>query len=183
VTSPDGMVVSFIHSLFNEFGARELVPGTGIVLNDRLANLRPGEGANSLRAGKRPMHTLHCYMVDRADGSTLSGSTPGGRGQVQTNLQVLVDVLDRGNELQSAVSRPRWVNGMPRRSPDDATLYLESALADQAAALSGRGHVVEIVAPHLDDHFGNCTLVGRSADNQHHQAAADERRAGHAQVW
>jgi gamma-glutamyltranspeptidase/glutathione hydrolase len=159
------------------------VPGTGIVLNDRLANLRPGNAANSLQPGKRPMHTLHGYLVDRPDGSVLAGATPGGRGQVQTNLQVLVDVLDRGYDLQSAVDRPRWVNGMPRVSVDDRTLYLESAMADRADRLVSLGHTVEVVPPHLDDHFGNCTIVGRDADAGRHEAAADHRRDGHAQVW
>ena len=183
VSSADGMAITFIHSLFNEFGARELVPGTGIVLNDRLANLQVGDRPNSLRPGQRPMHTLHCYLVDRTDGSMLTGATPGGRGQVQTNLQVLVDVLDRDSDPQAAVARPRWVNGMPRVAPDDTTLYLESALGASASALTERGHVVEIVDTELDDHFGNCTVVGRSADGEHHIAVADERRAGHAEVW
>lgn len=183
VTAADGTTVCLIHSLFNEFGSRELVPGTGIVLNDRLANLTRNGGPNELAPGKHPMHTLHCYLADLADGTTLTGATPGGRGQVQTNLQVLIDVIDRGNGLQAAVSRPRWVNGMPRRAVDDRTIYLESGLADQAADLRAKGHPVEVVDPQLGDQFGNCTVVARSAGGTAHLAAADHRRAGHAAVW
>ena len=183
VTDSDGLAVSFIHSLFNEFGARELVPGTGIVLNDRLANLRTGTGNNALEPGKRPLHTLHSYLAERADGPLHVGATPGGRGQVQTNLQVLLNLLDDGEPLQAAIDRPRWVSGLPRRAPDDQTLYLEPALADIADALSERGHVVEVVDSTMNDHFGNCSVVGHDADTGVHLAAADARRAGHAAVW
>jgi gamma-glutamyltranspeptidase / glutathione hydrolase len=183
VTAADGTSVCLIHSLFNEFGSRELVPGTGIVLNDRLANLTRAGGPNDLAPGKHPMHTLHCYLADLPDGTTLAGATPGGRGQVQTNLQVLIDVIDRGHALQAAVSRPRWVNGMPRRSPDDRTVYLEAGLAAQADALRASGHPVEVADAQLDDQFGNCTVVARSADGDAHFAAADHRRSGHAAVW
>lgn len=183
VTAADGTSACLIHSLFNEFGSRELVPGTGIILNDRLANLQRNGGPNGLAPGKHPMHTLHCYLADLPDGTTMIGATPGGRGQVQTNLQVLIDVLDRGNGLQAAVTRPRWVNGVPRRAPDDRTVYLEAGLAEQAGPLRATGHAVEVADPHLDDHFGNCTVVARNATGDAHFAAADHRRAGHAAVW
>ena len=183
VSAPDGSAVTFIHSLFNEFGARELVPGTGIVLNDRLANLRPDGGANALVPGKRPMHTLHTYMVDRPDGSMIAGATPGGRGQVQTNLQVLIRVLDGDHGLQRAVTAPRWVNGMPRVSPSDTTLYVEPGLSELVTPLTERGHQVTLIAEEISDHFGNCTVVGRSSSADHHTAAADHRRHGAAQAF
>ncbi len=107
VTDSSGTTISLIHSLFNEFGSRVLVPGTGLVLNDRLANLRTAPGpANALAGGKRPMHTLHSWVADLADGRVMSGATPGGRGQVQTNLQVLLGVIDDGLGLADAVGRP-----------------------------------------------------------------------------
>ena len=183
VTDAEGTTVTLIHSLFNEFGARELVPGTGVVLNDRLANQRRGGGPNSLAPGKRPLHTLHTYLVERADGAVVAGATPGGRGQVQTNLQVLIEVIDRRRDLQAAVTMPRWVSGLPRRSPDDTTLYLERPLASRADRLARLGHEIELIDPEMDDLFGNCTVVGRTAGDDTLLAAADHRRAGHALVW
>ena len=173
----------FIHSLFNEFGSRELVADTGIVLNDRLANLvvpRPGEpvGANALGPGKRPLHTLHGYIVEWPDGRAVAGATPGGRGQIQTNLQVLVRLIDRGAGLPAAVAAPRWVHGMPRSSADDDTFYIEPELAHLAPGLAARGHLVEVVSGESTDRFGNCTVVGVTADGV--EAAADHRRGGKA---
>lgn len=184
VTDDEGMTVTLIHSLFNEFGARELVPGTGIVLNDRLANVAvDGELANGLRGGKRPMHTLHSYLATRADGTLLAGATPGGRGQVQTNMQVLCNIIDGGDRPDAAIDRPRWVNGLPRRSPTDDTLYLEATFpANVAAELSGRGHRVEVLPDGLDDNFGCCTIVTRAPDGTV-SAAADHRRHAAARAY
>lgn len=182
VTDADGMTVSFIHSLFNEFGARELVPGTGLVLNDRLANLRVDAASpNGLRGGRRPMHTLHGYVARTDSGRVTAGATPGGRGQVQTNLQVLLALTDRGYDLAEAVDSPRWVNGLPRRAPDDDTLYVEADFpSDVVAALTDRGHRIEITSSEADDHFGACTVVSR--DDRGCSAVADFRRAAAARA-
>jgi gamma-glutamyltranspeptidase/glutathione hydrolase len=187
ISAPDGSSISFIHSLFNTFGSRELVPGTGIVLNDRLANLVPGTGLpNALAPGRRPVHTLHAYVVERPDGSSFTGATPGGRGQVQTNLQVLLRAIDGGEDVQSAVTAPRWVHGMPRVSPEDDTTYVEEELAGHADELRRRGHAVTVMPPGDDDHFGSCTVAGSApttATHAGHVAGADHRRGSTARAW
>ena len=182
VTGADGATISFIHSLFNEFGARELVAGAGIVLNDRLANLVVDAALpNGLAGGKRPMHTLHSYIVERADGTVIAGATPGGRGQIQTNLQVLVEIIDRGTDLAQAIDRPRWVHGMPRTSATDDPVYIEGALTDHRAALPARGHHVEVLDGDKDDQFGSCTMVAANANTR--IAAADRRRSAAAVAY
>ena len=183
VTDGFGNSVSFIHSLFNEFGSRVLVPGTGVVLNDRLANLRADPASpNGLEPGKRPMHTLHGYVAIDGAGRVIAGATPGGRGQVQTNLQVLMNILDRGDTIGAAIDRPRWVNGLPRRAPDDDTLYVESTFdPSHAAQLESWGHRVEHAEGEADDHFGACTIVERIGAEC--RAAADHRRQGEAVAW
>lgn len=183
VTDEQGNSVSFIHSLFNEFGSRVLVPGTGIVLNDRLANLRvDAESPNGLEPGKRPMHTLHGYIARNDNGRVIAGATPGGRGQVQTNLQVLLNIFDHGDSIGDAIDRPRWVNGLPRRAPDDDTLYVEASFDPaQAAQLAEWGRRVEIAENEADDHFGACTIVEREGGQC--RAAADHRRHASAVAW
>jgi gamma-glutamyltranspeptidase/glutathione hydrolase len=188
VIAPDGSAACIIHSLFNEFGARELVPDTGIVLNDRLANLVVDPAAdaadapsNALAPGRRPLHTLHGYVIEWDDGDYALGATPGGRGQVQTNVQVITRLLDRGCGLQEAVSEPRWLHGLPRSAADDDSLYLEEGLAHLASALGGRGHTVEVVGDSNSDRFGNCTVVTRRMGTL--EAAADHRRGGTANAW
>lgn len=182
VTDAAGTSVSLIHSLFNEFGSRVLVPGTGIILNDRLANLRTAPGPNGLRGGKRPMHTLHSWIADLGDGRTLAGGTPGGRGQVQTNLQVILGLVDDGLDLAASVGRSRWVNGLPRRAPDDDTLYVEWDFdVDAVSELTAKGHRIEVSGPDSDDHFGACTIVERGPLGC--GAVADHRRDCAAMAW
>ena len=106
-----GNAVSYIHSLAFTFGAGVMVPGTGIMLNDRL-----GRGAyfddrhpNGLRPRRKPMHTLNAWIVaDDRGRPAYVGNTPGGDGQVQWNMQLLSHLLDHGLDPQQAVDAPRF---------------------------------------------------------------------------
>jgi len=108
----DGNLVSLITSLSNPFGCAEVVPGTGILLNNRVGRGFSTDPAhpNALAPGKRTMHTLHCYLVFRGDQPYLVGGTPGGDAQPQWNLQVLTNLLDWGLNVQQAVEAPRWLS-------------------------------------------------------------------------
>lgn len=107
----DGRAVSFIHSLAFTFGAKITVPGTGIVLNNRL-----GRGAylidghpNEVRPRRRPLQTLNAWLAtDSAGRLRHVGNTPGGDGQVQWNMQVLSHLVDHELDPQEAVSAPRF---------------------------------------------------------------------------
>ncbi|MEW2357244.1 gamma-glutamyltransferase [Spirillospora sp. NPDC029432] len=111
VVDGDGMAVSLIHSLAFTFGARITVPGTGVVLNNRL-----GRGAylidghpNEVRPRRRPLHTLNAWLVTDAAGRLRHvGNTPGGDGQVQWNTQLLSHLLDHGLDPAAAVAAPRF---------------------------------------------------------------------------
>jgi gamma-glutamyltranspeptidase/glutathione hydrolase len=184
VADGDGSCACVLQSLFNEWGSRELVGGTGILLNDRLANLRVGGATpNRVRPGKRPLHTLHAYVVLSDDELVLAGGTPGGRGQAQTNMQVIVNVLDHKDDAQTAIDRPRWLRGLPRRG-EDRTVYLENGFPpDVAVALRAAGHPVEEAPPGNLEAFGNCTVIARDPVNGALAAGADRRRGGHAVAW
>ena len=172
-----GLMVTFIHSLFNEFGSRVVVPGTGIVLNDRLAKqpARVGRAGGSGRS-RRPLHTLVGYHV-RNGATRLVGATPGGRGQVQTNFQVLRAIIDDGAGPQAAVDAPRWLSGAPRLPDAGDLLFLEPGFpAGLDAELARRGHTVADETPADADLFGSCTIVGRCTQLTGSVAAADHRR-------
>ena len=173
-----GLMVTFIHSLFNEFGSRVVVPGTGIVLNDRLAKQPARLGVSSAPSRpRRPLHTLVGYHA-RVGSVRLVGSTPGGRGQVQTNFQVLRAIIDDGAGPQEAVDRPRWLSGTPRLPDADDLLFLEPAFAvGTGSELARRGHSVAADgAPADADLFGSCTIAGVDTRTSEVLAAADHRR-------
>ncbi|BDG61647.1 gamma-glutamyltransferase [Caldinitratiruptor microaerophilus] len=150
----DGNAVSLIHSLSMLFGAGVTVPGTGILLNNRAGRgftLEEGH-PNCIAPGKRTMHTLNCYIVTRGGRPVIVGGTPGGDGQPQWNMQVLVNLIDFGMDPQEAVEAPRWTH-TPGTDPatlgDPVTLAMESRFpASVVEGLRRRGHPVQVIGPY-----------------------------------
>lgn len=176
-----GQQAVIIHSLFNEFGSRELDPATGVLLNDRLGNQTVGPGPGRVSGGRRPLHTLHAFSME-SDRAAVMGATPGGRGQFQTNFQVIVNLVDGGMGLQDAIDAPRWLSGAPRRPGADRRLHLEPALGSEAAQqLRDRGHDAVLTGPDDVELFGSVTAVGLAADGSL-PAAADRRREATAAI-
>jgi gamma-glutamyltranspeptidase / glutathione hydrolase len=178
-----GRAVSFIHSLAFTFGARITVPGTGIVLNNRL-----GRGAylvdghpNSVRPRRRPLHTLNAWVVTDASGALVHvGNTPGGDGQVQWNMQLLSHLIDHGVDPQQAVSAPRFTvfpgsDANVLGAPDE--LICESRLGAQTlAGLKSTGHNVRLVGPW--DAGGSAVVVSADHELGYLIGGADPRQDG-----
>ncbi|MFF0794205.1 gamma-glutamyltransferase [Streptomyces spiralis] len=145
----EGRAVSFIHSLAFTFGSKTTVPGTGVLLNNRLgrgAYLLPGH-PNGVQPRRRPLHTLNAWLVTNAAGELEHvGNTPGGDGQVQWNTQLLSHLLDHGLDPQTAVDAPRFTvhpgsDADVLDQPDE--LRCENRLGGGVLdALRARGHAV-----------------------------------------
>lgn len=107
----DGNAVSFIHSIAFTWGSGIMVPGTGVLLNNRAGRSFYLEAShpNGVARGRRPMHTLVAWIAAESDGSPgLVGGTPGGDGQVQWDMQLLSHLLDHRLDVQEAVEAPRF---------------------------------------------------------------------------
>ena len=134
VADREGLVVSSLVSVFDDFGSAVFVPELGIVLNNRAAGFT--SGANAARPGARPVHTLApALLVDR-NGDPLALATPGADGQVQTLLQVLVRLCVEGTTLDDALAALRWrsENGrllVERGHPASAGLTLLGHFLDE----------------------------------------------------
>jgi gamma-glutamyltranspeptidase/glutathione hydrolase len=151
VADRDGNAVSWIQSLFHGFGSAFAVPGTGIILNNRLTgfSLDPNS-PNIIAPRKRPAHTLNAWTATNTDGTlAYVGGTPGGHIQVQTNLQLIVNLVDLGMNVQEATEAPRWqhLSESGQGGADEATfgtLEIESRVDDEVIAdLKVRGHLVK----------------------------------------
>jgi gamma-glutamyltranspeptidase len=109
VIDKDGLAVSLIQSLFFDFGTCIPVLPGGFTLQNRGAAFSLEQGHPAvLVPGRRPPHTLMATIC-------LEGSQPryilgamGGDSQMQTQLQLLIDMIDGGLDPQQAVSRARW---------------------------------------------------------------------------
>jgi len=146
VVDDEGNAVSFIQSLYFDFGAAYVAGDTGIILQNRGSFFSLDAGAaNVLEAGKRSFHTLMPAMVTKAGKPYMLYGTQGGEGQPQTQLSILTGVLDYGLSIQEAISLPRWVYGRTWGEDGDA-LRLEHRLPpDVYAHLKAWGHRVELV--------------------------------------
>jgi len=159
-----GMVVSSLMSVFDDFGSGVFVPEGGFVLNNRAGGFT--RAPNDLGPDKAPVHTLAPIMVT-ADRLCIGLATPGADGQVQTLLQVLSGCLDDQLDLATAIHRPRW------RS-EDGVLLIEQG-HPHARALQGRGHAVEPMASGAM-RAGSVMSAGHAQDMAF--AVADWRRHG-----
>jgi gamma-glutamyltranspeptidase/glutathione hydrolase len=128
--------VSFINSLFEEFGSGVVAGDTGIVLHDRGAgfSLEPNH-PNSLQPGKRPFHTIIPAMVLKDGKLFMSFGVMGGSIQPQGHVQVLTNLIDLKMNIQEAIEAPRY------RYYDHDRVRLEEAMgADVINKLRERGH-------------------------------------------
>ena len=134
-----GNMVSFIYSIYDTFGSGITVPGYGFVLNDRgaLFSLDP-HSPNLIAPGKRPFHTLLPGFVMK-DGRPLTAfGLMGGSQQAQGHVQVLINMIDLGANLQAASDAARFSHVQATN-----TVQLESSLYNLLGAeLAALGHTV-----------------------------------------
>lgn len=132
-----GNMVSFICSVYEYFGSGIVVPGTGFVLQNRGAgfNMRP-DSPDRIGPNKRPFHTIIPAFVTRDGKPWLSFGVMGGSMQPQGQVQVLLNLIDFGMDLQQAIDAPRF------RHFDGTTVAIENLPDSVAAKLAAMGHTL-----------------------------------------
>ena len=140
-----GRVCSYIQSIYWEFGSGVVLAGSGVNWQNRGASFTLGPGPNQLGPGRLPFHTLNPAMARLRDGRTLAYGTMGGEGQPQTQAAVFSRHVLFGQNLQAAVSAPRWLLG--RTWGEESTnLKVESRVEPAVIArLRAAGHDVQVV--------------------------------------
>jgi len=145
-----GRVVSYIQSIFWEFGSGVVVPDTGVLWQNRGSSFTLHDGPNALGPGRLPFHTLNPAMAHLNDGRVMAYGTMGGEGQPQTQAAVFTRHAMFGGDLQAAISAPRWLLGRTWGA-ETTTLKLEARFPPELLArLSDAGHAVEVVGPFED---------------------------------
>ncbi len=173
----DGLAVSFIQSIYHEYGSGVVLPSTGINWQNRGASFSlERDHLLALKPGKKPFHTLNPAAARLHDGRVMVYGTMGGDGQPQTQAAVFSRYVWFGQELQRAVSAPRWLLGRTWGQASD-TLKLEGRFsADIVADLRRRGHELEILNDY-DETVGHAGAIVRGADGIL-QGAFDPRSDG-----
>ena len=177
-----GLVVSYIQSLYWEFGSGVVLPATGLLMQNRGASFSLAAGAlNYLAPGRLPFHTLNPALAALDDGRIMAYGCMGGDGQPQTQSALFTRYVDFGVPLFDAIDRPRWVLGRTWGAVKTA-LRLEPRFPDALIdALMSAGHEVEVVPePHSDlmGHAGAAVLHPDGTLEAAHDPRADGGAAG-----
>ena len=140
VADGKGNVVSTTQTINSLFGARFIVPGTGMIPNNYMNNYDPRRGnALSIAPGKRVTTSMSPMMALRDGKVRYALGLPGGRKIFPSALQALINLIDHGMELQEAVEAPRiWTEG--------PVLEVEHGIpAAVRQGLEARGHTLKIM--------------------------------------
>jgi gamma-glutamyltranspeptidase/glutathione hydrolase len=155
-----GLVVSYIQSIYWEFGSGCVLPATGVLMQNRGASFSLDPKAlNALEPGRRPFHTLNPALAALKDGRVIAYGTMGGDGQPQSQAAVFTRHVTYGQPLDKALDAPRWLLGRTWGS-SHTNLRLESRFGGNLVdRLLSAGHDVEVLEEAHSDTMGHAGAV------------------------
>lgn len=155
-----GLVVSYIQSLYWEFGSGCVLPRTGVLMQNRGASFSLDASAvNPLAPGRRPFHTLNPALATLKDGRVIAYGSMGGDGQPQTQAAVFTRYVSFRQSLPDAIDRPRWLLGRTWGSAH-TRLRLESRFDESLVErLQAAGHDVDVLPEPYSDLMGHAGAV------------------------
>ena len=170
-----GLAVSFIQSIYWEYGSGCVLPATGVLLSNRgLAFSLDPKSPNALQPGRRPLHTLNPPLAAFDDGRVATYGAMGGDGQPQFQAQVFTRYRF-GEDIAAALAAPRFLAGRAWGAPSP-TVKLEGGFDETIGrALAAAGHPIEWMQAPFADAFGHAGMVVRDAKGA--IAAAHDPRA------
>jgi gamma-glutamyltranspeptidase len=157
----EGVAVSFIQSVYWEFGSGCVLDRTGVTMQNRGAafSLDP-KSPHALLPGRRPFHTLNPALAVFDDGRVMPYGSMGGDGQPQFQAQVFARI-NAGRKLADAVAAPRHLFGRSWGATS-VTVKVEASYDDAvASALARAGHEIERRGDADRDLFGHAGAVMR----------------------
>jgi gamma-glutamyltranspeptidase/glutathione hydrolase len=160
VVDADGTAVATTTTLNGWYGNGQVVAGAGFLLNNEMDDFvsKPGSPnmygllggkANEIAPHKRMLSSMTPTIVTRDDRAFLVLGSPGGSRIITTVLQVVMNVLDLGMDVQEAVDAPRFHH---QWLPDVIRLERRGFPADVVKALEGRGHTIVVQGEMGDVH-------------------------------
>lgn len=192
VVDKDGLMVSLIQSNYRGMGSGLVADGLGFMFQDRgeLYSLDP-KHANAYAPAKRPFQTIIPAFVKKDGQPYMTLGLMGGAMQPQGHVQVLINLVDYGMNLQEAGDAAR-LNHEGGREPTEpstgpsadplGTLYVEPGIpAETVTALKAMGHKVEVVRDGAM--FGGYQAIARDAKTGVLTGATEMRKDGQAQGY
>jgi gamma-glutamyltranspeptidase/glutathione hydrolase len=146
VADAEGNAVSTTYTLGADFGSGVMIEGTGILLNNQMNNFSHEEALearkqgrpmplNAMAPGKRMLSTMMPTIVFKEGRPWLITGTPGGSTIIDTVLQLIVNTIDFGLNVDEATHQPRIYQGTT-----DSLRVEPNFNPDTVVALKARGH-------------------------------------------
>lgn len=176
-----GRMVSYIQSLYWEFGSGVVIPELGVVWNNRGVSFSLDEQSrNPLRPNSQPFHTLNPALALLDDGRSMVYGTMGGEGQPQTQAAILWRYLYQQQPLSESIAAPRWLLGRTW-GENVHDLKLEANLPQECVSeLKQLGHQLKTV-PECNELMGHAGAIV-AQQQQIIAAASDPRSDGQAYI-
>ena len=182
-----GNAASVTYTLNDWFGAKVMVPTTGVLLNNEMDDftVKPGvpnlyglvQGAtNAIAPGKRPLSSMSPTIVTQDGKPVLVLGTPGGSRIITAVLQTIINTIDYRMNVQEAVDAPRFHQ---QWLPDVTNIEPYALSPDTAQRLTEMGH--KLGAPQPANHLaailvGAPSIGGKPVGNNRFYGANDPRR-------
>ena len=135
IADASGNIVASTQTINSLFGARYVVPGTGMIPNNYMFVFEPQPNrTSSIQPGKRVTSSMAPVIVTRNGKPVYALGLPGGLRIFPSVMQTLSNLIDHGMTIQEAVEAPRvWTQGH--------ALELEPGITQSVFdALGARGH-------------------------------------------
>lgn len=182
----EGNMVSLIQSNYRGMGSGIVVPGLGFGFQDRgeMFTLEPGH-PNAYAPGKRPFHTIVPAFAMREGKPWIAFGVMGGAMQPQGHVQIIVNLVDFGLNLQEAGDAARWQHegstdyDHPKMA-DGGYVLLETGIGwETVRELKRRGHDVRTDL----GGFGGYQAILFDSNNKVYFGASEGRKDGQAVGW
>ncbi len=162
-----GRTVSFIQSLYWEFGSGLVLPRTGIIWQNRGSSFSLDPASlNPLEPGRKPFHTLNPPLALFDDGRMMTYGSMGGDGQPQFQAQIFTRHVQFGMAPDEAIAAPRFRVGRTW-GRQEAALVLENRFdPDIVTALERAGHELTVSSEGYLDGMGHAGMIVRRADGR-----------------
>lgn len=172
----DGNIVSWIQSLYADFGSGVTVEGMGFLLHNRGALFTlEAKHPNVLAGGKRPFHTIIPAFMERGD-LHIGFGIMGGANQPLAHAQFASNIADYGMNIQAAVEAPRFT----KRNSTGCDVSIEVRVpAATLQQLSERGHQIAIRREYTQE-MGRGQAILHDSKTGTNYAASDPRADGAA---
>jgi gamma-glutamyltranspeptidase len=155
-----GLVVSYIQSVYWEYGSGVVLPKTGVLMQNRGTSFSLERGTlNELEPGRLPLHTLNPAMAVLRDGRVMAYGTMGGDAQPQIQAAIFTRHALFRVPLDQALDRPRWLIGRTWGSTH-GRLLLEDRFDERLIEqLDAAGHDIDVLPEPYTESMGHAGAV------------------------